>query len=248
MRELDKMRYKIFENKNCSITGATGGIGRHIAMKMAENKCNLFLTSIHAAKLRRLKEELISLHGRDINIFYEVGDLNKTQDINKLISAARNKMRSVDILINCAGKFIVKPLSKSRLEDFETIFNLNIRAAFMLCKEFSQDMIKNRWGRIINIGSSSAYAGYKKTSLYCASKHALLGFSRALHDELKEYNIRTFCVSPSGAKTRMGKLIKNQNFDTFIDPEEIAEYIVFISSFDNEMISEEIRLNRMVIK
>ena len=84
--------------------------------------------------------------------------------------------------------------------------------------------------------------------LYCASKHALLGFSRALHDELKKYNIRTYCVSPSGVKTEMGKLIKNQNFDTFIDPREIAEYVVFICSFDGEMISDEIRLNRMVIE
>jgi hypothetical protein len=55
-------------------------------------------------------------------------------------------------------------------------------------------------------------------------------------------------VSPSGAKTEMGKLIKNQNFDTFIDPKEIAEYVVFICSFDGEMISDEIRLNRMVIE
>jgi 3-oxoacyl-[acyl-carrier protein] reductase len=109
-------------------------------------------------------------------------------------------------------------------------------------------MIKSRWGRIINIGSSSAYAGSQETSLYCASKHALLGFSRALHDELKKNNIRTYCVSPSGAKTEMGKLIKNQNFETFIDPKEIAEYVAFICSFDGEMISDEIRLNRMVIE
>ena len=217
------MKHKIFENKNCFLTGATGGIGRHMAMEMAENKCNLFLTSTNAAKLEKLKEELESLHGKDINIFYEPGDLNKLQDINNLIEITREKIRSIDILINCAGIFVVKSLSESNLGDFETSFNLNIRGAFMFCKEFSRDMIRNNWGRIINIGSSSAYAGYEKTSLYCASKHPLLGFSRALHDELKKYNIRTFCVSPSGVKTGMGKLIKNQNFDTFINPEEAAE-------------------------
>ena len=183
------MKHKIFENKNCFLTGATGGIGRHMAMEMAENKCNLFLTSTNAAKLEKLKEELESLHGKDINIFYEPGDLNKLQDINNLIEITREKIRSIDILINCAGIFVVKSLSESNLGDFETSFNLNIRGAFMFCKEFSRDMIRNNWGRIINIGSSSAYAGYEKTSLYCASKHALLGFSRALHDELKKYNI-----------------------------------------------------------
>lgn len=242
------MAQKLFEDKNCFITGATGGIGRHVAMKMAENKCNLFLTSTSAGKLKKLKEELESIYGKDINIFYEAGDLNKIHVVDSLIAVAREKICSVDILINCAGVFVVKSLSESNLEDFETSFNLNVRAAFLFCKEFSKDMINKRWGRIINIGSSSAYAGYKETSLYCASKHALLGFTRALQDELREYNIRTFCVSPAAAKTKMGKLIKNQNFDTFIDPREIAEYIVFISSFDNEMIPGEIRLNRMVVE
>jgi 3-oxoacyl-[acyl-carrier protein] reductase len=143
---------------------------------------------------------------------------------------------------------VVKFLSDSNLNDFDTTINLNVRAPFIFCKEFVEDMMKNKWGRIINIGSISAYTGSKETSLYCASKHALLGFSRALHDELKKYNIRTFFVSPSGTKTAMGKLIKNQNFDTFINPMEIAEYVVFICSFDGEMISDEIKLNRMVIE
>ena len=242
------MKYEILENRNCFITGATGGIGRCIAMKMAENKCNLFLIATNIAKLRNLKEKIKSLYGEKNKIYYEHGDLNEIQDINRIIAMAREKLHTVDILVNCAGLFVVKSLFDLNLEDFESTFNLNIRAPFVFCKEFSEDMIKNRWGRIINIGSSSAYAGSKETSLYCASKHALLGFSRALHDELKKYNIRTYCVSPSGAKTEMGKLIKNQIFDTFIDPMEIAEYVAFICSFDGEMISDEIRLNRMVIE
>jgi 3-oxoacyl-[acyl-carrier protein] reductase len=242
------LKYEILENRNCFITGATGGIGRCIAIKMAENKCNLFLTSTNITKLKNLKEEIESLYGEKIKIYYEHGDLNEIQDINKIITMARETIRVVDILVNCAGFFVVKFLSDSNLDDFDATFNLNVRAPFIFCKEFSEDMIKCRWGRIINIGSSSAYAGSKETLLYCASKHALLGFSRALHDELKKNNIRTYCVSPSGAKTEMGKLIKNQNFDTFIDPREIAEYVVFICSFDGEMISDEIRLNRMVIE
>jgi len=238
----------VFVNRNCFITGATGGIGRCIAMKMAENKCNLFLTSTNITKLENLKEEIECLYGNKIKIYYKSGDLNKIQDLAEIIATARKTIHKVDILVNCAGLFVVKFLSDSNLDDFDTIFNLNVRSPFIFCKEFSEDMIKRRWGRIVNIGSSSAYAGSKKTSLYCSSKHALLGFSRALHDELKEYNIRIYCLSPSGAKTEMGKLIRNQNFDTFVDPREIAEYVTFICSFDGEMISDEIRLNRMVIE
>jgi 3-oxoacyl-[acyl-carrier protein] reductase len=241
------MKQEVLTNKNCFITGATGGLGRCIAMKMAEKKCNLFLTSTNISKLRNLKEEIESLYGEEIKIYYGNGDLNEIQDINKIIKMAREKIHTVDILVNCAGLFVVKSLFDSNLDDFNTTFNLNIKAPFIFCKEFSEDMIKSRWGRIINIGSSSAYVGSKETLLYCASKHALLGFSRALHDELKKSNIRTYCVSPAGVKTEMGKLIKHQNFDTFIDPREIAEYVAFICSFDGEMISDEIRLNRMVI-
>ena len=242
------MKQEVLTNKNCFITGATGGLGRCIALKMAEKKCNLFLTSTNITKLKNLKEEIESLYGKEIKIYYEHGDLNKIQDINKIITMAREKIHTVDILFNCAGFFVVKSLSDSNIDDFDTSFNLNIRAPFIFCKAFFEDMIRNGWGRIVNIGSSSAYVGSKETSLYCASKHALLGFSRALHDELKKYNIRTYCVSPAGVKTEMGKLIKNQNFDTFINPREIAEYVAFICSFDGEMISDEIRLNRMVIE
>lgn len=241
-------KYEILENQNCFITGATGGLGRCIAMKMAENKCNLFLTSTSVPKLKDLKKEIESLYGDEIKIYYGHGDLNKINDIKKVISQAREKIHTIDILVNCAGIFVVKSIFASNLDDFDATFNLNIRAPFLFCREFSQDMIKKRWGRIINIGSSSAYAGSRDTSLYCASKHALLGFSRALHDELKKNGIRTFCVSPSGLKTEMGKLIRNQNYDTFINPKEIADYVAFICSFDGEMISDEIRLNRMVIE
>ena len=86
-------------------------------------------------------------------------------------------------------------------------------------------MVSKKWWRIVNIGSSSSYNGFKNTSIYCSSKHALLGLSRSLHDELKEHNIRTFCVSPGSIKTSMGKRVIGQNYDTFMDPKEIAEWL-----------------------
>ena len=242
------MRYKIFENKNCFITGATGGIGSQIAIIMAQNGCNLFLTSTSIAKLKALAGRIQSMCGGKNKVFYEKGDLNKIKDINQIIKTARKKIGTVDVLINCVGIFTVKDFLKCGINDFEETFNINVRAAFIFCQEFSRDMINKKWGRIINIGSSSAYSGCKRTVLYCASKHALLGLSRALHDELKKYNIRTFCVSPSGSKTRMGKLIENQDFDTFLEPREIAEYIAFISSFDKKMVSQEVRLNRATVE
>ena len=113
---------------------------------------------------------------------------------------------------------------------------------------FSKGMIEKSWGRIINVGSSSAYAGFENTSTYCSSKHALLGFSRSMFKELRNTGVRVYSVSPGSIKTPMGKLVPNQDYDTFINPQELAEYVVYISSFDKEMISEEVRLNRLIIR
>ena len=245
---MSTMKHQIFRDKNCFITGATGGIGQHIARKMAEEKCNLFLTATNIEKIDRLKRELESIHPGEITVCGEAGDLNSISDIENLISSSRNRFNAIDIFIHCAGAFIVKPLSESDMQDFEASFNLNVRAVFLFVKAFSPDMIRNRWGRIITIGSSSAYAGVKNTSFYCASKHALLGLTRSIHDELKVHNIRAFCVSPAGTKTEMGRRIENQDYDTFLNPAEIAEYVAFIGSFDGEMVSDEIRLNRMIIR
>ena len=235
---------QILRGKNCLITGATGGLGKEIAKEFAKNGCNLFLTGRNNEKLSSLKNELEN-DVSEIKIDFEDADLSDADEIQKLIEKVKGAFSNIDILVNCAGVFPVKLLSDSTVEDFENCFSVNVKAAFVLCKEFSQGMISKKWGRIVNIASSSAYAGFKNTSIYCSSKHALLGLSRSLHSELKEYNVRTFCVSPGSIKTPMGKSVTGQNYETFLNPSEIAELIVHLVSFDNEMISQEIQLSRM---
>ena len=235
---------QILQGKNCLITGATGGLGKEIAKEFAKNGCNLFLTGRNNEKLSSLKNELEN-DVSEIKIDFEDADLSDADEIQKLIEKVKGAFSNIDILVNCAGVFPVKLLSDSTIDDFENCFSVNVKAAFVLCKEFSQGMISKKWGRIVNIASSSAYAGFKNTSIYCSSKHALLGLSRSLHSELKEYNVRTFCVSPGSIKTPMGKSVTGQNYETFLNPNEIAELIVHLVSFDNEMISQEIQLSRM---
>ena len=235
---------QILHGKNCLITGATGGLGKEIAKEFVKNGCNLFLTGRNNEKLSSLKNELEN-DVSEIKIDFEDADLSDVDEIQKLIEKVKSTFTNIDILVNCAGVFPVKSLSDSTVEDFEKCFSVNVKAAFVLCKEFSQGMITKKWGRIVNIASSSAYAGFKNTSIYCSSKHALLGLSRSLHSELKEHNVRTLCVSPSSIKTSMGKSVIGQNYETFLNPNEIAELIVHLVSFDNEMISQEIQLSRM---
>ena len=236
------------QGKNCLITGATGGLGKEIAREFVENGCNVFLTGQNNEKLVSLKKELEN--NKVIKIDFECADLSNIDEIQKMIKKVKNSFLNIDILVNCAGIFPVKLLSDSTIEDFEKCFSVNVKAAFILCKEFSQEMVSKKWGRIVNIGSSGAYNGRKKTIIYRATKHALLGLSRSLHNELKEYNVRTYCISPGPIKTSMGEeIIKNENpnekYDSFMNPKDIAEFIVYTISFDNEMVSEEIRLSRI---
>ena len=234
--------------KNCLLTGATGGLGKELATKLVEYGCNIFLTASNEKKLNELVSLLQKQTENKVEIYHKSADLSKLGDVKNLIKYVKKKFNSIDILINCAGIFQVNFLKDTSLDDFEKSLNVNMKAPFLLCKEFSQNMIKKRWGRIVNIGSSSSYNGYKKTSIYCATKHALLGFSRSLVDELKKYNVRTFCISPGSIKTNMAKKLVEQNFNTFLDPKEVADAILFVISYDKEMIIDELRLNRMKIE
>jgi len=231
-------------SKNCLIIGASGGIGSEIAKKIAEENYNLFLVGRNKKKLLKLKKEIEEKNKLN-RIELGIVDLTDDKSIKKLIKNIRKKFQTIDVLINTAGLFLVKSLQNSSIEEFDKCFKINVRSVFIFSKEFSKDMKKKKWGRIVNLGSSSAYSGFKNGTIYCSTKHSLLGLSRSLFTELKENGIRTYCISPSSTQTKMGKISNDQNFETFLNPIEIAKYVVFLISFDNELVSEEIRLNRI---
>tara|TARA_B100001146_G_scaffold202148_1_gene193877 strand:- start:86 stop:808 length:723 start_codon:yes stop_codon:yes gene_type:complete len=237
----------VLKNKNCLVTGATGGIGKEISKELASNSCNLFLTSTNNTKLIKLKNQLKKIN-KNIKIEFLSADLTIQEDITELIGTINEKFSSIDIIINSAGIFMIKSIEKSTIDDFEKSINLNVKLPFILCKEFTNNMIKKKWGRIVMIGSSSSYSGFEKGSVYCASKHSILGLSRALNAELKKKNVRVLSVSPASTQTNMGKISTEQDFSTFLNPKEVAQYIIHVISFDNEMIVDESRLNRITIK
>lgn len=243
---LIKMNQTNLAGKNCVITGATGGIGKNLSELLASEGCNLFLISRNEANLNQLKTSLGIRF--DVKIFTLSADLSISKNFPKVISEIRNHFKNIDVLINSAGIFDIKSLSDSSLEFFDKSFTLNVTAPFYFSKYLSPDMIQQKWGRIVNIGSSSSYSGFSNSSVYCTTKHALLGLSRSLHSELKKSNVRCYCISPSSTRTDMGKISSDQNFETFLDPMEVAKAIVFAISFDENLVMDEIRLNRMNIE
>ena len=232
--------------KNALITGATGAIGFEIAKVLLNQDYNLFITGTNEMSLSSNIKDLKEFGEGEV--FGAICNMNCPENVYSLISAAKEKYTNFDVLVNSAGIFPQKNFLDLNDIEINNIFNVNILSPFILTREIAKDMKKNNWGRIVNIGSSSSYFGFKGGSLYCATKHALLGFSRALHEELKHYNIRSFCISPSSTKSKMGEQTVGQDFSTFLDPSDVAQYVSFAISFDSNIMTEEIFLKRMIVR
>lgn len=239
------MSGEVLKGKRAFVSGATGGIGRSIAFALAEQGCDLFLTASDSVGLEEVESALSSYN---IAISRLSGNLINKEEVYKIIGAARESFGTIDILVNSAGVFPNINLFDTDDEVFSDTFDINFRSTFLFTRDFAKEMVAQQWGRVVNIGSSSAYSGFKGTSMYCASKHALLGFSRAIHDELKEHNVRTYHVAPSSTQTKMGLATKGQDYSTFLNPNDVAKYVVFVISFEGNIISEEILLKRMIIR
>jgi short-subunit dehydrogenase len=229
------MRDNFYRNKNIIITGASGGLGKELSKILYEKGANLFL--------------LVSMNSNisDLDFAKKIYrcDLNNRKDIERTVTT--EIFSSVDILINCAGIFPLVSLEDMAIDEYDKVMNINCRAPFILSKGCIASMKNRGGGLIINIGSSSSYTGSSDCGGYCISKHALLGLSRSLTKELKKYNIRVLAFSPGSIKTNMGKTDIRQDFETFLDPKDVAEFILYSATFKNEMIVDESRMNRISI-
>jgi short-subunit dehydrogenase len=235
--------------KNVLITGAYGGLGAALATAYIKSGYNLCLLGRDKEKLQKLESDL-KKHDELATIKTYKCNLNDNDNIFNVCENIKKDFDYIHIIVNCAGIFPVTSLEKTTTADFSKCMQVNVAAPFFIIRSFVEQMKKIKYGKIINIASSSAYGGAPNTSLYCASKHALLGMSRSLFKELKSHSIRVFCVSPGSIQTPMGIEVEKlgQLYDTFMTPTEVAEYIVSSTSFEGHMISEEIRLNRMHVQ
>jgi NAD(P)-dependent dehydrogenase (short-subunit alcohol dehydrogenase family) len=224
------------------VSGATGGLGAAIVRELSLRNSRVFVTGRDASKVEALAQALgPSAAGYP-------ADLRSAEETLALASVALASFGGIDVLINNAAVFPVKSLAEGSPADYEECFAVNVRAPYLLARAFAPAMVAAGWGRILNIGSSSAYAGFRDTSLYCASKHALLGLSRALQDELKRFGVRVICVSPGSIQTPMGRAVRGQDFSTFLEVDEVASQAVSLLEHDGSMVVDELRLSRMVVR
>jgi short-subunit dehydrogenase len=239
-------KYNLFIKKRALITGATGAIGGSIASALAKEGVDLILVATKESGLLNLKNKIIQ-NNADIDIDILCGDLSQQSDSLRIVDEVK-EFGGVDILINSAGIFPNKSINNMTLSEYNNTMNVNLNSAYIFSTTLSDLMIKKKWGRIVNIGSSSSYRGFKNTVAYCVSKHGILGLTRALHDELKEYGVRVYCVSPSSTQGRMGMATVGQDYSTFIEPSEVANYVMFIMSHNGNAITEEVLIKRMFVR
>ena len=228
---------------NLLIFGSTGGLGTEICKKFSKFESNIFSVSTSKTKNLILKKKLNKI-SQNSKIYEYVCDVLNENQIRKAVKTAYKKLKKIDIVIITIGfaryDGLMKLSYKQLIHDFKiNLFsNLVINSEIVKCKKSNHKM------KIINIGSSSAYYGFKDTITYCSSKHGLLGAIRSMNYETIKKNIFNYYVSMGSMKTKAGKKVRNQNYKKFIHPADIADYIFYIANFDSNSYIEDVFFRR----
>ena len=191
---------KELNNKRVWITGASGGIGKEMAIQMANAGAKLILTARSVEKLEALKE---SLDG-DEHLICPM-DLSKTEEIPGTVEKVITKVETIDVIVNNAGISQRSLVKDTHLEVDRKIMELDYFSKVTLTKSLLPHMIKNQGGLIISISSVAGKIGTPMRSAYCAAKHALIGFMDALRAEVHTNNIKVMVVTPGSVQTDISK-------------------------------------------
>ena len=207
------------------ITGAAGGIGEALSRKMAAYGMKLVLTGRNAEKLNAFADEL---HAGGAEVVTCAGDLADLAFVDETLNAARDAFGSIDVIINNAGLSHNCLAEEMTPELFDSIMQVNVRAPYFMCQRAIPDLKASDCATIINICSVVAHKGYPKQSVYAASKHALLGLSKSLGNELYKDNIRVHVISPGSVFTPMIAMVRpDLSPEGMILPEDIASIAGF---------------------
>ena len=230
--------------KTAIITGAAGGIGEALSRKMAEMGMNLVLTGRNSEKLHALAEEIRAMGVRAAEC---VGDLQDLDFVDEILAAARREFGSVDVIINNAGLSHNCTVEEMTPDLFDSIMQINVRAPYFMCQRAIPDLKKSEYATIINICSVVAHKGYPRQSVYSASKHALLGVSKAMANELFRDNIRVHVISPGGVFTPMIALTRpDLTPEGMMLPEDVARIAQFyLECRKSNAVIDEIELHRV---
>lgn len=216
------------KGKKALITGASRGIGRAISRALGEGGIEIFVTARGSELLDNLQKEL---SGAGIRIGYKTADLTIENEVEDLFAEALQFLGGIDILINNAGIGIRGNVADIQIADWEKMYLLDLKAPFMLSRLAAREMMKNRSGYIINIGSGASKTPIAGMAGYCAVKHGLLGFSESLALELRDYDIKVTIILPGSTATHFGGGDPHSRIAAkpgILRPEDVADSVLYI--------------------
>ena len=178
-----------FKNKNVLITGASGGIGNDLVKKFVSLGANVLGTGTKAEKLDLIKKKYP-------NIKVKKFDISDHSRIEEFIENVNLELGGLDILINNAGTNIDNLSLRMKDDEWKKVIDINLTSTFLLSKNAIKKMLKNKFGRIVNITSVVGHTGNLGQSNYAASKAGIIGMSKSLAIEYAKKNITINCVSP----------------------------------------------------
>tara|TARA_X000000950_G_scaffold277075_1_gene365931 strand:- start:18 stop:749 length:732 start_codon:yes stop_codon:yes gene_type:complete len=220
------------KNKKILITGATGGIGNSMVEKFNNLEASIIATGTNEEKLNDLKKNYP-------NIIIEKFNLDDHDKIEKFIENVTDKLNGLDILVNNAGITLDNLSIRLTTENWQKVLNINLTSSFLMCKYAIKKMLKNKYGKIINITSIVGHTGNLGQANYAASKAGIIAFSKSLALEYAKKNININCVSPGFIKTEMTDKINEEFKKNLISKipsgylgsgEDVSNCVAFLAS------------------
>ena len=230
-----------FKNKNILITGASGGIGKELVKKFVSLGGNVLGSGTKIEKLHLLKKQYP-------NIKVKKFDMAEDSKIKDFIDSVTLELGGLDILINNAGINMDNLSLRMKDEEWKKVININLTSTFLLSKHAIKQMLKNKFGRIVNITSVVGHTGNLGQSNYSASKSGIIGMSKSLAIEYAKKNITVNCVSPGFIASDMTMNIaeKVKLYLTSRIPmgklgtgEDVSNCVAFLSSLEASYITGE---------
>ena len=226
-----------FKNRTAVVTGGAQGFGLDIAKRFLESGAKVFIWDIDEKLLISSANEL-----KSSNLFYNVVDVSNYQDVKKCVSEITSKT-SIDILINNAGiTGPTAPLWEYDVEMWNKIVLINLMGTFNCCRAIVPNMIKNNYGRIVNVASVAGKDGNANASAYSSGKAGAIGLTKALGKELADKDIAVNAVTPAGAKTRILDQMSKEHVQRmlskvprgrFLEIHEFTSLVCWLSSQEN---------------
>jgi gluconate 5-dehydrogenase len=186
------------------VTGTSRGLGQYFARALARAGADLVLTSRDRKTLEPFAQEIAALGRRSVSLDLDVRDYDSIQ---KMASAAHGFLGRIDILVNNAGCNVRKPALEITWDDWNLVVDTNLRGTFFVAQAVSRHMIERGYGRIINLGSVTAVAGYAGLGPYGASRGGIRQLTMSLADDWGKYGVTVNCLAPGWFRTAQNRVM-----------------------------------------